>query len=312
MLNIVFAGTPEFTIPSLNALLNSEHNLLAIYTQPDRPAGRGRTLQASAVKQWAIEHSLPVYQPLNFKDPEAIKELAELKPDVIIVIAYGLILPQIVLELPKFGCINVHASLLPRFRGAAPIQSAILHGDHETGVTIMQMDAGMDTGDMLTKQTCVIKPTDTAATLHDRLAEIAAPALLDTLTALTKQKLIPIKQDNSQATYAPKIHKTDAAINWHQPVAIIDQMIRAYNPWPVAYTQLNDLNIRVFNAHIVSKNSEAKPGTIIQLDKHGMLVNTLHGVLCIDKIQYPGGKVLSIAECLGAHNSPFHVGSIFQ
>lgn len=307
-LKIVFAGTPAFGLPCLDALAQSTHEIQAIYTQPDRPAGRGRKLQASAVKEWALAHNIPIYQPLNFKSPEAIAELAALKPDLLIVIAYGLILPKAVLEIPRLGCVNVHASLLPYWRGASPIQHAILHGDSESGVTIMQMDVGMDTGDMLRKVSCPITDTDTATTLHDKLAAISAQPLLKTIEELANNTAKPEVQDGSLATYAGKINKEDALINWQRSAKEIDCQIRAFNPWPVAYTLLNEDVLRIHQAQVVDMDLNQAPGTVVALDKKGMLVATAHQGLLVEKIQLPGGKVITVADCLNSSKSPLHVG----
>lgn len=311
-LNIVFAGTPEFGLPCLNALLHSTHHIQAIYTQPDRPAGRGRKLQASAVKEWALNHQIPVYQPLNFKNPETIAELAALKPDVMVVIAYGLILPKAVLEIPRLGCINVHASLLPRWRGASPIQSAILHGDTESGVTIMQMDAGMDTGAMLRKITCPISTTETAQSLHDSLAKISAQPLLQTLDELASQSAKPEIQNNELATYASKINKEDAHINWQQTAVEIDRKIRAFKPWPIAYTHLNEEILRIHQAQVVALPFSQPPGTVVNIDKKGMLVATGEQGVLVQRIQFPGAKVISIADWLNSSKSQVHAGFVFS
>lgn len=311
-LNIVFAGTPEFALPCLDALAGSKHHLRAVYTQPDRPAGRGRKVQTSAVKDWAIAHAIPVAQPLNFKDDESVKALAALQPDVLIVIAYGLILPQKVLNIPKLGCINVHASLLPRWRGASPIQQAILYGDDQSGVTIMQMDAGMDTGDALYEVSCPIENHDTASTLHDKLAGLSAEPLLLTLDALVNGTAHPKPQDNSQATYAGKINKDDAAINWNQSAAEIDRLIRAFNPWPIAFTHAGDVVMRVYQANIEPGLAPKSPGTILAIDKSGLLVATGQHNLRIERIQFPGGKVISIADWLNSSRSQLSVNMVLQ
>lgn len=310
-MNIIFAGTPAFAIPSLNALAASPHQLKAIYTQPDRPAGRGRKLQASAVKEWAQTHNLPVFQPVNFKQPEHINELAALKPDLMVVIAYGLILPQAVLDLPRYGCINVHASLLPRWRGASPIQHAVLEGDEMSGVTIMQMNAGMDTGDMLAHLSCQINH-DTAGQLHDRLASLAAPPLLETINAIAAGQIKAQPQDNHLATYAPKINKEDAKINWHSPAATIDRQIRAFNPWPIAYTHANNNIMRVYQAEPLVHPHTKTPGTILAIDKNGILVATKDQAILIKQIQFPGGKSLPVSEWLHAHRDQLHVGLVLQ
>ena len=309
-LNIVFAGTPEFGLPCLNALIQSTHHLAAIYTQPDRPAGRGRKVQTSAVKEWALAHHIPVYQPLNFKTPESIAELANLKPDVLIVIAYGLILPPAVLEIPRLGCINVHASLLPRWRGASPIQHAILSGDVQSGVTIMRMDAGMDTGDMLCKAECPISLVDTAGTLHDHLAAISAKPLLTTLEALANKQVQPEVQNNELATYAGKINKEDARINWQDFAVDIDRRIRAFNPWPIAYTSLGEDVLRIHQAQVVAIECQQSPGTIISIDKKGLLIATGSKALLVQKIQFPGGKVIAIADWLNSGKTQLHAGLV--
>ena len=310
-MNIVFAGTPEFGLPCLEALFHSGHHLQAIYTQPDRPAGRGRKLQASAIKEWALQHEIPIYQPVNFKSPETVREFATLRPDVLVVIAYGLILPQAVLEIPKFGCINVHASLLPRWRGASPIQHAILHGDEQSGVTIMQMDAGMDTGAMHCKVVCPISSTDNAKTLHDKLAAISAIPLLNTLDNLQQLRAQPELQDNELVTYAGKINKEDALINWHDKAIHIDRLIRAFNPWPTAYTALESEILRIHQAQVVAGDSTEAPGTVVQLDKKGMLIATGAGNLLVETIQFPGGKAISVADWLNSGKSQLQVGLRF-
>lgn len=310
-LNIVFAGTPEFGIPCLDAIMSSKHNLQAVYTQPDRPAGRGRKLQASAVKEWATAKNIPVFQPVNFKIQENIDELAALKPDLMVVIAYGLILPQTVLSIPNFGCINVHASLLPRWRGASPIQHAILYGDKETGVTIMQMDKGMDTGAMLKEISCPIN-NDTSSSLNLRLSEIAASPLLETIDNIANSNIISTPQDENLATYAPKISKIDAKINWNKPAIEIDCQIRAFNPWPITYTEVDDTVIRIYKATIIPEEHNKKPGTILSLDKKGILVATGKDALLIEQIQFPGAKALSVADWLLAARNQLYVGLILQ
>ncbi|MDP1602374.1 MAG: methionyl-tRNA formyltransferase [Legionella sp.] len=311
-LNIVFAGTPEFGIPCLDALASSNHHLQAIYTQPDRPAGRGRKLQPSAVKTWALAHGLPVYQTLNFKDAKAVEELSALEPDVLVVIAYGLILPKKVLNIPKLGCINVHASLLPRARGASPIQEAILQGDSQSGVTIMQMDVGMDTGDMLAEVSCLILPDDTAGTLHDKLAKIAPAPLLTTLDALALGRAKATPQDSTLATYAGKITKENAAIDWQQSADVIDRLIRAYNPWPIAYTHAGDEVIRIHQAKILETSSHLPPGTVLAVDKNGLQVATRDRVVAIQRLQFAGGKVISITDLINSGRALSFLQQVFQ
>ena len=310
-LNIVFAGTPEFALPCLEALAESPHHLQAIYTQPDRPAGRGRQLHESAVKTWAKSHQIPVFQPENFKDKESLSPLEHLAPDVIIVIAYGLILPTAVLQLPRLGCINVHASLLPRWRGASPIQHALWYGDKETGITIMQMDKGMDTGAMLSRTSYTLRG-DTAGELHNRLARLAVTPLLTTLNALSEGPTSAMPQDDTLATYAPKINKNDAAIDWNKSATAIDQLIRAFNPWPIAHTIAADEVLRIHQARVVTHPHTELPGTIITIDKKGMLVATGKDALLVERLQFPGGKIMSVADWLNAGRDNLRKHSVLK
>lgn len=301
-LNIIFAGTPEFAATHLQALLTSRHKIIAVYTQPDRPAGRGRKLTPSPVKQLALEHQIPVYQPATLKNEDEQHQLTDLNADLMIVVAYGLILPPAVIQAPKLGCINVHASVLPRWRGAAPIQRAILSGDTETGVTIMQMDEGLDTGDMLLVSKTPIHDDDTSQTLHDRLADIGSNALLEALDLLGAGKLEAKQQDNSLATYADKIKKQEALINWQQSAALIHRQVCAFNPWPVAETVLDGNKLRIWYSSVLEGSSDLEPGTVINESKAGIDVATAEGVLRITKLQLPGGKPLAVSEFLNAHS----------
>ena len=308
---VIFAGTPEFGLPCLVALSQENIRLQAIYTQPDRPSGRGRNVQFSPIKSWGIEHDIPVYQPVNFKSKQEIETLQALQPDLMIVIAYGLILPKQVLTIPRLGCINVHASILPRWRGASPIQHAILHDDKFTGVTIMQMDVGMDTGDYYTIKTIAIDPQDTAKTLHDKLATLAVNPLIDTLKQLQNNpNLKPSKQDNESATYAAKINKEDAEINWQQAAKFIACKIRAFNPWPLAFTTYNSTRFQILDAQEIFIKSDAKPGEVIDLTKNGMLINTGNNALLITKIKFPGKNSITISDYVNANNKPIQVGTI--
>lgn len=313
-LRIVFAGTPEFAAESLRALLQGQHDIIAVYTQPDRPAGRGRNLKPSAVKALALEHNLPVYQPVTLRDVDTQAELAALKPDLMVVAAYGLLLPQSVLDIPRLGCINVHASLLPRWRGAAPIQRAILAGDKATGITIMQMDAGLDTGAMLYKAECPISNSDTGASLHDRLALLGGDALLAVVDDLyERHALVPEPQDSSQATYAAKLSKEEALINWQQPAKAIARQVRAFNNVPVAHTTLNGQPVRIWLAkRVKDETTTASPGMIIRTEKKSLVVAAGEGtVLQIEMMQLPGGKALALSELLKSKRDELQAGRMF-
>jgi methionyl-tRNA formyltransferase len=301
-LKIIFAGTPEFAATHLQALLDSEHEIVAVYTQPDRPAGRGRKLTASPVKALALAHDLPVVQPLTLRDDATQQALAAWQADIMVVVAYGLILPEPVLTAPRLGCVNVHASLLPRWRGAAPIQRAILAGDTESGVTIMQMDVGLDTGDMIRKVVCPIEAHDTAETLHDRLAGLGSVALCDTLTALAEGSAVAEPQNDANATYAEKLQKAEAEIDWQQPAEVISRTVRAFNPWPVAFTRFGDKNLRLWFAQALTEKTGAPPGTVLAESRDGIDVATGDGVLRVTELQLPGGKRLDAGQFLNAHS----------
>ena len=304
VLRVVFAGTPDFSVPALEKMVaDSSCEVVGVYTQPDRPAGRGRKLTPSPVKQMALKHNIPVEQPATLRKAEFVQVLAEYRPDVIVVIAYGLLLPKGVLELPTHGCINVHASLLPRWRGAAPIQSSILAGDAKTGVTIMQMDEGLDTGDMLLVRECEISQTDTSANLHDRLAEMGTEALLKVLGQIEEGSLQPVAQDNAQANYAHKIKKSDAQIDWSSSAQLINQTIRAYNPWPIAFTHFDGKVARIWQAVVLPENTDLEPGTLVAMSKSGLEVATGSGILRITQLQLPGGKVQKSTDFVNAHRN---------
>ena len=309
-LNIIFAGTPDFAAKHLKALIDSNHNVIAVFSQPDRPAGRGNKLTASPVKQLAIENNLPIYQPTTLKTVENQHVITNLNADIMIVVAYGLILPQAVLDMPKLGCLNVHGSLLPKWRGAAPIQRACWAGDSETGITIMQMDAGLDTGDMLYKLACPIEPSDTSATLYEKLAKLGPQALLETLTLINQGKIKPEKQQQSQATYAEKLSKQEAKLDWNLSAIQLERCVRAFNPWPVSYFEVNGEPIKVWQAQVMATQHNQPVGTILQADKKGICIATSDGSLNMTILQPAGKKPMSAQDLLNSRKSWFEVGKI--
>ncbi|MDH5355376.1 MAG: methionyl-tRNA formyltransferase [Gammaproteobacteria bacterium] len=303
MLKIIYAGTPEFAVPALEALIGSRHRVIAAYTQPDRPAGRGRALQQSPVKTCALEHDIPVYQPESFKQKDDVQQLFDLQADLMVVAAYGLILPKAVLDTPKYGCFNIHASLLPRWRGAAPIQRAILAGDAETGITIMQMAEGLDTGDMLLKQSIPIDSDWNSGELHDRLKDLGAELLLRTLENLIDGTLEPEVQNDAQTTYAAKLSKAEAAIDWRKTAESIQREIRAYSPWPVSFTTLDGKPVRVWRASIAYTVDDSAPmGRIVNHDKEGIYVKCGSGILQITELQFAGKNKSNPGQILNARN----------
>lgn len=308
-MRVVFAGTPEFALPTLDAIAASDHELVGVFTQPDRPAGRGRRLKVSPVKARALDWDMPVFQPERLKKNDAaIAQLAELVPDVMVVVAYGLILPRAVLDLPVHGCINVHASLLPRWRGAAPIARAIEAGDSETGVTIMQMDVGLDTGDMLAMRRTPIEETTTAGELHDTLAEAGGAALVAVLDALPGG-VTRTPQNEAQASYAAMLDKAEAAIDWSQPAANIARRVRAFAPWPVAHAKLADDRVRFWQAAALDMPAEVAPGTVIAAARDGIDIATGQGVLRVTELQLPGKRRMRAAD---AANGRDWVGARFD
>lgn len=310
-LRIVFAGTPDFARTSLEALLAGRHRVIAVYTQPDRPAGRGQKLATSAVKDCAVAAGIPVFQPTSLKTADAQAELAALQPDLLVVVAYGLLLPKAVLEIPRFGCINVHGSLLPRWRGAAPVQRAIAAGDRETGVTIMQMDVGLDTGDMLYKVHTPINSDDTGGSLHDRLATLGAQALVQVLDDLPEFLAGREQQDDAQACYAHKLRKDEGEIDWTQDASSIVDRVRAFNPWPVAQTTHRGAVLRVWQAVRDDAARGGAPGSITGVGRDGLRVacgaGGTQGVR-LTHLQLPGRKALAVAELLNGNADAFCIG----
>lgn len=303
-MRILFAGTPEFAARHLEALLGSPHHLVGVLTQPDRPAGRGRKLTAGPVKRLAEASGIPVLQPPSLKSEDALAPLHAWAPDVMVVVAYGLLLPQAVLDIPPRGCVNVHASLLPRWRGAAPIQRAILAGDDESGVSIMAMEAGLDSGPVYLQRSCPIHTTDTSGDLHDRLADLGPGALLEVLGRLEAGAARATPQDASRVTYAPKIQKSEARLDWRQSAAAIHRAVRAFNPWPVAHGYVGDTLLRVWECRPVAAAGNAPPGTITAAGPDGLTVATGDGAILITRLQLAGGRPMAAGDYLHAHPDP--------
>ena len=300
-LRIAFAGTPQFALPALRALLDSEHRIVGVLTQPDRPAGRGRDLRASPIKLLAAERGVPVAQPSTLKTPEGMSALGEWAPDLLVVVAYGLILPAAVLSLPRYGCLNIHGSLLPRWRGAAPIQRALLAGDAETGITIMQLDEGLDTGPMLLERRRAIGPDDTAGDLHDALAPLGAAALLEAIAGLAAGTLTGRAQPAEGATYSAKLEKSEALIDWNRDAVQIDRQIRAFNPWPVAETRVGAESLRILRSRLLeSDSSAAAPGTLLGIGEDGLRIACGRGVVALRELQRAGKRPVSARDFANA------------
>ncbi len=312
-LKIIFAGTPQFAATALESLLAQQFTVAAVLTQPDRPAGRGMQLVPSPVKQLALAHNLPVLQPVSLTSADIQQALAAYAADVMVVAAYGLILPDSVLCLPRYGCLNIHASLLPRWRGAAPIQRAILADDHETGVTIMQMDAGLDTGDMLLKKSCPITDQDNTQTLHDKLSALGAEAIVEALQLLQQGKLVGVPQDDTHSTYAAKLHKGEGLLDWDQPASRLARAVRAYNPVPVAYSTLNQLTVKIWQASVreglKGPSDTVLAGTVLAIEKMGIIVACGQDALRLEILQRPNAKALPAAQFL--HGYAIHPGDRF-
>lgn len=311
-LRIIFAGTPDFAARHLDALLSSEHQIVGVFTQPDRPAGRGKKLMPSPVKVLAESNHIPVFQPASLRPAENQRLVADCQADVMVVVAYGLILPTAVLEIPRMGCINVHGSLLPRWRGAAPIQRALWAGDASTGVTIMQMDAGLDTGDMLHKLSCPILPEDTSASLYEKLADLGPTGLLLTLQQLTNGRITPEKQDETLVTYAEKLSKEEARLDWLLSADQLARCVRAFNPWPVSFFVVEDQPVKVWNASVIEKTADAVPGTIICANKQGIQVATAQGILNLETLQPAGKKAMTAQDLLNSRREWFVTGTVLD
>lgn len=297
-LSIVFAGTPAFAVPALEAIAATRHLVRAVFTQPDRRAGRGLRIEPSPVKRAALAHSLPVEQPATFRDADSVALLAGYEPDVLVVVAYGLLLPQAALDIPRLGCLNIHASLLPRWRGAAPIQRALLAGDAETGVTIMRMEAGLDTGPALSRRAIRIEAADTGGSLHDKLAALGASMIVEALELLASGQAVFEPQDAAAATYARKIAKDEARIDWSRPAAEIERVVRAFNPWPVAETRLDGAQLRVWQSHVVPAPGGrlAVPGEILEAEPERLVVATGRDSLALERVQLAGRRPVSAPE----------------
>ncbi|MEB7544868.1 methionyl-tRNA formyltransferase [Enterobacter huaxiensis] len=307
-LRIIFAGTPDFAARHLDALLSSGHEVVGVFTQPDRPAGRGKKLTPGPVKVLAEEHGLPVFQPASLRPQENQQLVADLNADVMVVVAYGLILPKAVLDMPRLGCVNVHGSLLPRWRGAAPIQRSLWAGDTETGVTIMMMDIGLDTGDMLHKLACPITAEDTSATLYDKLADLGPQGLIETLQQLADNTAKPEVQDEALVTYAEKLSKEEAQIDWSLSAAQLERCIRAFNPWPMSWMTIDGQPVKVWKASVIDGDTKAEPGTIIESNKQGIQVATAEGILNLESLQPAGKKAMSAQDLLNSRREWFTPG----
>ena len=312
-MKIIFAGTPDFAAAHLQALIDSDqHQVVAVYTQPDRPAGRGKKLTASAVKQLACDHNLTVLQPPSLKDSDAQQQLASFEADIMIVVAYGLILPQVVLDTPRLGCINVHGSLLPKWRGAAPIQRAVEAGDKETGICIMQMDAGLDTGPVISVARCAIEDSDTSGSIYQKLSELGAPTLLVALEKMASGVAVAEQQDDSQSTYARKIDKSEALIDWSMSAQEISRRVRAFNPFPATFSHISGDRVKVWGASATDKQSNNSAGAIIHADAEGILVQTGRGQLLITEIQLAGKSKMPVSELLKSKAELFAAGQSFD
>ncbi len=298
-MRIVFMGTPDFSVPTLEALVASEHEVVGVVTQPDKPKGRGKEIHMSPVKECALQHNIPVYQPVRARDEAFVDEMRALNPDVMVVIAFGQILPKSLLELPKYGCVNIHASLLPKYRGAAPIQWAVINGDEETGITTMMMDVEMDTGDMLEKTVVKLDPEETGGSLFDRLSLLGGDLILSTLSKLEKGEITPVPQDHEKATYVKKISKSMGDIDWTMDAVSIERLVRGLNPWPSAFTRWNGKMLKIWEAKVLPDPDVKLPcGSVISASDEGLKIQTGAGVLCVTSLQLEGKKRMDTAAFL--------------
>ena len=297
-MKIVYMGTPDFAVPPLAALVQNGYEVTAVVTQPDKPKGRGKTLLPTPVKEEAMKHDIPVYQPLKVREPEFVETLKKLEPDMIIVAAFGQIIPKAILDMPRFGCVNVHASLLPKYRGAAPIQWAVLNGDQVTGVTTMRMDEGLDTGDMIMKQEVIVDEDETGGSLFDKLSEVGAKLCVKTMEAIENGTAVYTPQDDALATHTGKIQKEMGSIDWSKDAEVIERLVRGLNPWPSAYTRIDDKNLKIWRAKVISHEVKAAPGCILKVTKDELEVQTGNGVLALLEVQLEGKKRMDAGSFL--------------
>lgn len=312
-MRVIFAGTPEFAATHLLSLINDDaQEVVAVYTQPDRPAGRGKKLTSSPVKLLALHYGIPIYQPSSLNNETALSDLAALKADIMIVVAYGLLLPQSVLSIPCYGCINVHASVLPKWRGAAPIQRAIENGDQASGITVIQMDAGLDTGAMLSVSHCNLDENETSASLHNKLALLGSDSLASTLKKIQDQTAVGIAQDSDFSSYANKIKKSEALINWSESAHVIERKVRAYNPFPVSFSMLDGLRIKIWSATVQNKEGSGEIGEIISATARGLEIKCGQYCLLVHELQLPGKARMTVSEVLKSKALFFSRGKIFS
>lgn len=301
-MRIVFMGTPDFSVPALEALVKGGHQVIAAVTQPDKPKGRGKAVLMTPVKEKALEMGIPVYQPVKVREPEFVKTLADLAPDVIVVVAFGQILPKSILEIPRYGCVNIHASLLPKYRGAAPIQWAVIDGEKETGVTTMFMNEGLDTGDMLEKEVVPLDPKETGGSLHDKLSAVGGRLILSTLKGLEDGTLKGTPQTDEGSCYAKMLKKSLGDIDWTMDGAAIERLIRGLNPWPSAYTSLHGKTLKIWDADVTDREYGVKPGTVAEVSKDQLIIQTGKGSLSVRSLQLEGKKRMDIQDFLRGYS----------